>query len=268
VTYVQLSLTDLLIASVLILVNGGLSLLFGLGLARRFLWAALRMTVQLLAIGLILRWLFQSGSPWLTLLAAVIMVAVAGWEIMGRQERRLAGWWGYGLGTTTMLMAAAVVTTFGLATQVRPDPWWDPRYAIPILGMILGNTMTGISLGLQTLTRGLDQGRAGIEARLALGDDRRTATRHVVRDALSSALVPVINGMMAAGIVSLPGMMTGQILAGVDPVEAVKYQILVMFLIAGGTALGAIAAVLLGVARLTDDRHRLRFDRLQPRSGP
>jgi putative ABC transport system permease protein len=86
--------------------------------------------------------------------------------------------------------------------------------------------------------------------------------RHAVRRALRTGLMPIINAMSATGLVSLPGMMTGQILAGADPVEAVKYQILVMCLIAGGTSLGTVGAVLGGAARLTDGRHRLRLDRL------
>ena len=95
-----------------------------------------------------------------------------------------------------------------------------------------------------------------------LGATRQAAAAPVTREALRSALMPVINSMAATGVVSLPGMMTGQILGGVPPVEAVKYQILVMFLIAGGTGLGAVTAVLGGLYRLTDGRHRLRLDRL------
>jgi putative ABC transport system permease protein len=154
------------------------------------------------------------------------------------------------------------VTVFALTTQVRPDPWYDPRYLLPLLGMVLGNTMTGISLGLHTLTGGVVSGRAAIEARLALGADRREALLPVVRAALKNAMMPIINAMTATGLVSLPGMMTGQILAGVPPVEAVKYQILIMFLIAGGTGLGALSAVIVAAWRLTDGRHRLRLDRL------
>ncbi len=86
----------------------------------------------------------------------------------------------------------------------------------------------------------------------------------MLRGAVKTGLMPVINAMAAAGVVSLPGMMTGQILAGAPPGEAAKYQILVMFLIAGGTALGVLVATLLGVRRLSDNRHRLRLDRLQP----
>jgi putative ABC transport system permease protein len=190
------------------------------------------------------------------------MVLFAGHEAVQRQERRLAGWWSYGIGTGSMMMASGAVTVFALATALRPDPWYDPRYAIPLLGMVLGNCMTGVGLGLDTLTTSLANRRAGVEAQLMLGASRRAATAPVMRVALRSALMPVINSMAATGVVSLPGMMTGQILGGVPPVEAVKYQILVMFLIAGGTGLGAVTAVLTGVYRLTDARHRLRLDRL------
>ena len=197
-----------------------------------------------------------------TATAAVLMVLFAGREAMARQERRLAGWWGYGVGTTAMLAAAAIVTLFALTTQIRPEPWYNPRYAIPLLGMILGNTMTGVALGLHTLTTTAVRETAAIEARLALGHPRKEALRHVVAAALRTALMPIVNSMAAAGLVSLPGMMTGQILSGVDPTEAVKYQILIIFLIAGGTGFGALTAVLAAAARITDGRHRLRLDRL------
>ena len=190
------------------------------------------------------------------------MVLFAGREVMARQKRRLTGWWAYGLGTTAMLFAGTIVTVFALTTQVRPDPWYDPRIALPLLGMILGNTMTGVSLGIDRLAAGAVDRRAAIEARLALGHDRREALRGAVRDALRTGLVPTINSMSAIGLVFIPGMMTGQILAGVAPMEAVKYQLLIMFLIAGGTAFGVLGAVLGGAHRLTDARHRLRLDRL------
>jgi putative ABC transport system permease protein len=161
-----------------------------------------------------------------------------------------------------MMMSSLLVTIFALMTTLRPDPWYDPRYAIPLLGMILGNCMTGVGLGLNTLTTGLVSRRASVEAQLMLGATRQVAAAPVTREALRSALMPTISSMAATGVVSLPGMMTGQILGGVPPVEAVKYQILVMFLIAGGTGLGAVTAVLGGVYRLTDRRHRLRLDRL------
>jgi putative ABC transport system permease protein len=181
---------------------------------------------------------------------------------MARQERGFQPLWAYGIGTSAMLMAATLVTVFALTTQVKPEPWYDPRYALPLLGMILGNTMTGIALGLQRLTEGARQQRAGIEALLCLGATRRKALLPVTRQALTTALMPIINSLAATGLVSLPGMMTGQILAGVAPLDAVKYQLMIMFLIAGGTTLGAVTAVFVGLHRLTDNRDRLRLDRL------
>lgn len=260
---IPLNNVDLAIASGLVLLNAILSLLLHLQLERQLLIATLRMVVQLIFVGLVLKALFALVSPWWTGLAALLMILFAGREIWARQERRLVGFWSYGLGTGCMLLAASLVTVFALTTQIRPQPWYDPRYALPLLGMILGNTMTGISLGLHTLSNGLVRDRDAVEAQLMLGATRWQATLPAVRTALHSALMPIVNSMAATGLVFLPGMMTGQILAGAEPMLAVRYQMLIMFLITGGTGLGAVSAVLGGAYRLTDARHRLRLDRLK-----
>ena len=259
---IPLDAVDLAIAATLVVLNGALSITLRLELAYILAIATIRMIVQLLLVGLVLTWLFDVVSPMWTGISALVMIGFAGYEIVARQERRLAGGWAYGLGTATMLFAATLVTVFALTTQIRPDPWFDPRYGIPLLGMVLGNTMTGISLGLHTLTSGLVRDRAAVEAQLALGATRWRALHSAIRSALRSAFMPILNSMAATGLVALPGMMTGQILAGANPMAAVKYQILVMFLIAGGTCLGSVVAVYGGAWRLTDARHRLRLDRL------
>lgn len=260
--YIRLDYWDLGLAALLLLAVAALSLVLQLGIERRLLVAAVRCALQLALVGLVLTRLFELVSPLWTGLAALAMVLFAGREIVARQERGFQPLWAYGIGTSAMLMAAATVTVFALTTQVNADPWYDPRYALPLLGMILGNTMTGIALGLQRLTEGARQQRSAIEALLCLGATRRKALLPVTRQALTTALMPIINSLAATGLVSLPGMMTGQILAGVEPMEAVKYQLMIMFLIAGGTTLGAVAAVFAGVQRLTDNRDRLRLDRL------
>lgn len=261
-SYIELSYWQLAATSVFVFIDAALSVLFGLRVHRSLLLAAIRMVVQLALVGVVLTTLFSVISPLWTGLTALVMVLFAGHEAAQRQERRLSGWWSYGLGTGCMMMSSVVATVFALLIALQPNPWYDPRYAIPLLGMILGNCMTGVGLGLNTLTTSLVSRRPGVEAQLMLGASRQMAAAPVTREALRSALMPVINSMAATGVVSLPGMMTGQILGGVPPVEAVKYQILVMFLIAGGTGLGAVTAVLGGVYRLTDARHRLRLDRL------
>jgi len=260
--YIALGYWDIAAAAILVALNALLSMAMSLKLERQLLTAAARMVVQLSIVGLVLKALFAAVSPWLTAAAALFMILVAGREVLARQSRRFTGWWAYGLGTSSIMAAAIIVTVLALTTQVKPDPWYDPRYAIPLLGMILGNTMTGVSLGLDRLVTGAVRERTAIEARLTLGHDMALAIQPVTRDALRGGLIPIVNAMSVAGVVSLPGMMTGQILAGVDPVEAVKYQLLIMFLISGGTGLGVLTAVLAGARRLTDGRHRLRLDRL------
>lgn len=260
--YIPLDPFDLVLAAGFLLLNGLLSLWLGLGLERRLLVAGLRMSVQLLLVGLVLKILFAILSPWLVAAVALAMTAVAGREIRARQQRPLRGLWGYGLGTGVVLFAGGLVTVFGLAVQIQPEPWWAPRYALPLLGMILGNLMTGVALAVDTLHDLLHRERVAVEARLLLGHARGAALRPVLRRALHSGFTPIINAMAATGIVSLPGMMTGQIMSGVDPQEAVKYQLLLMFLIGGATGLGVLLAVFGSLARLTDARHRLRLERL------
>lgn len=146
--------------------------------------------------------------------------------------------------------------------MIQVDPWYTPQYLIPLLGMLLGNTMSGMAIALDNLTKSAWQERGAIEAQLILGESWSKAIGEIRREALRSGLIPIINAMAAAGIVSLPGMMTGQILAGSPPMEAAKYQIMILLLIAVGTGLGAIVAVWIGSRRLFDERQRLRLDRL------
>jgi len=259
--YIQLSYFDLIIVSSFLLLAGGLSIGLKLGLEKSLGIAALRTVVQLVLIGLVLKILFQTVSLGWTALAAFVMMALAGREAMARQTLKLRGGWSLGIATTSLILAGSIVTTLALTTAIRPEPWYDPRFAIPLLGMVLGNTLNGVAVGMDRLGATLKREKDAVEARLALGHLRVDAVRPYVREAMRAGLMHIINAMSAAGLISLPGMMTGQILAGVDPTEAVKYQILIMFLIAGSTSLGALMAVLAMSKRLGDDRDRLRLDR-------
>jgi len=260
--YLALTYWDVVAASVFLVLNAVFSILLDLGLVRTLVVSALRMSVQLLLVGLVLKAIFFAGSVLWTLLAACVMMAFAGREIWARQDRRLTGLWGPGLGAAVMLVAGTLVTIYALAGLIRPDPVWLPQYALPLFGMVLGNTMTGVSLGLDTLHTALARGKREVEAQLLLGRSYWDATRPFSRQALRTGFTPIINAMAATGVVSLPGMMTGQILSGVDPREAVKYQLLIMFLLGGSTGLGVIGATFASLWRLTDARHRLRLDRL------
>lgn len=261
---VTLSTVDLCIAASLVMLVAGLSWWLRLGLGREIIVAALRTTVQLLLIGLVLKALFANVSIiWMVGMGMVMLIA-AGREVMQRQRRQFSGWWGFGVGTLSMFISSFSITILTLLAVIQLKPWYTPQYAIPLLGMLLGNTMTGLAVGLDRLTQTACDQRAVIEARLMMGAGWSQAISSIRKESIRSGLIPIINSMAAAGLVSLPGMMTGQILAGAPPIEAVKYQILIMFLISGGTGLGTVAAVGLGARRLFDDRHRLRLDRLSP----
>jgi putative ABC transport system permease protein len=149
---------------------------------------------------------------------------------------------------------------------IANHPWYTPQYAIPLLGMLLGNTMNGIALSMDRMTETLWQQRQVVEQRLLLGQSAAEATAEIRRQAMRSGMIPIINSMAAAGLVSLPGMMTGQILGGSSPMDAVKYQILIMFLIAAGTGFGIMSAMWLLSRKLFDERDRLRLDQLHTSS--
>ena len=260
---ITLSNVDLVIAALLVLALALLSLRLQAGVSRQLLVAAARTAIQLTLIGLVLKTLFANVHlTWVTLMA-LFMLLVAGREVMVRQTRRFRGWWGYALGTVSMFLSSFSVAVFALVVILGDTPWYTPQYAIPLLGMLLGNTMNGIAIAMDRLTTTAWEQREIIEARLMLGQRWDEAISAIRQQAVSSGLIPIINAMAAAGVISLPGMMTGQILAGAPPVEAVKYQILIMFLITVGTGLGTLSAVTIGSRRLFDARQRLCLDRLR-----
>ncbi|RYF18499.1 MAG: iron export ABC transporter permease subunit FetB [Oxalobacteraceae bacterium] len=262
---IQLGFEDVALAGSLIIVSAVLSIVCSLGVHRQIVWAAARMVVQLLLVGVALRWVFRSGSPALTLGVAFVMFAAAAREVAARPEQRLVAFGNYRIAAATVGMSSIVTVVLALLTVIRPQPWYDPRYAIPLMGIVLGSVLNSASLGLDTFFASVSSSKPSIEARLALGATAWQATDLHVRAAIRKGLIPIINQMSAAGIITLPGIMTGQILAGMDPLEAVKYQILLLFLLTGASALATVCSVVLAARSVTDERHRLRLDHLTDR---
>ncbi len=260
---IELSILDLAVASFLVLAIGCISWYMRLKLEKQLFIASLRTTLQLLLIGYILRFVFAYANLGYVFIIAMFMLLVAGREVTARQHRRVRGWSGWLLGTGALFVSSLTVTLFALIVIIGNKPWYAPQYAIPLLGMLIGNTMNGVALSMDRLTEGLWQQRQVIEQRLLLGQKSDEAVREIRQAAMRSGMIPIINSMAAAGIVSLPGMMTGQILSGTEPVVAVKYQILIMFLIASGTGFGIVAAMWMAGKKLFDERHRLRLDTLR-----
>ena len=258
---ISLTPLDLTLATLLVAAAGGVSMALRLGLEKRLAIAAARTVIQLLLVGYILRYVFGSTSPWLLIPMVCTMIYAASRAALERVGKAYPG---VGLDAFVTLALSGIVTTVAVTQGIiRITPWHDPRYIIPLLGMILGNSLTGVSLCLDSILTQLRDRRDLIEMELAFGATRWEAARDCIREAVRRAMIPTINSMTVVGIVSLPGMMTGQILAGNPPVEAVKYQIVAMFMIAAAGAAACMMSALLACRRLFTERHQLR-----PRPAP
>jgi putative ABC transport system permease protein len=253
--YVRLSWWDVGLASALLGINGLLSLLLQLKLGRVLFVAALRTIGQLLLIGSVLEVVFRL-SRWYTVVPLLsLMTIVAGVAAVGRVERSYRGIYVHSI--VAVWASAWLVAAYGLVVVLRKaTPWYHPQFTIPLTGMILGNSLNGISLGLSRFLQELSASRSVIEVLLALGATRWEAARLSVRRAVRTGMTPVLNAMMVVGIVSLPGMMTGQILSGIGPLDAVLYQIVIMFLIAAASGLGTTLVVLLAYYRFFNADHQ------------
>ncbi|WCM91770.1 ABC transporter permease [Acidovorax sp. NCPPB 2350] len=261
---VSLQAADLAVAATLLLASAAASFALRLQLHRPLLWSAARMVVQLLLVGLLLRVVLRSGSALGTAFIVLAMMAAAAREIAVRPSVRLGGLANYRIGAMVVGASGAATACLALLTAIRPTPWYEPRYAIPLMGIVLGSVLNSASLALDAFYGGLAASRAAVEARLALGDTLRQALMPLALASLRRGLIPLVNQMSAAGVITLPGIMTGQLLAGMDPLESVKYQILLLFLLTGGGCLASAAAVCLAGLYVGDGRDRLRLDRLAP----
>jgi putative ABC transport system permease protein len=249
---VPISDTQLLFSLGLILLTSLISAAFHLGLTRSLLWGTVRCVVQLTLVGYALVWIFSVDHP----LFLALVVAFMSFMAALTATRRTPNVWDFpsALAFLAMVSSAYIVMVIVCALIIQPDPWYKSSVAIPIAGMILGNAVNGVALALDRLYAEVDSKRDEIESLLALGARPWEATSDAAREALRAGLTPTINSLMVVGLVSLPGMMTGQILGGVNPLDAIRYQIVVMFMITTAVAIGSILLIALSFRRLfTED---------------
>ena len=217
----------------------------GISREKEILISALRMTLQLILVGYILVYLFENINPLYTILVIIIMEIFAIYNIFKRTKTKLSKPLKKIIAISMLLGTLSSILYF-LFIVVNISPWYDPRYFIPISGMIIGNSMTGISLGVTRLVDGMYTQKHLVESALMLGATPRMAAKKIVNNAFDSAILPTINSMVGMGIVFLPGMMTGQILSGISPITAIEYQIAIMLGILGSVSLTVILFINLG----------------------
>ncbi len=259
---VPISDFHLLLTSILLVMAGGVSAVFQLGLVKSLAWGTVRCVVQLTLIGYILGWLFAVDEPLLVIAVITVMCFFAA-RTATRRTPNVPVFPTF-LAFISMGVSMYVVMTVVCAVIISAEPWYTARIVIPISGMILGNAVNGQSLAIDRLYAEVRARRDQIEALLALGATPWEAVRDCVRAALRAGMTPTVNSLMVVGLVSIPGMMTGQILGGADPREAARYQIVVMLMIAAAAAIGSMMLVGLSYRRLFTEDQALKPDLFPP----
>ena len=257
----EISLSDLVLVYGLILFSLGLMRMNRVGGEAGLLRASMRMLVQLLTAGYLLHLLFDLRQPLLIVLVLLVMLFFAVVTVGGRVEQRLPRF--YRVVGSAMLIGCGSGTFYLVYIVLGLSPWYEPRYLIPLTGMILGNAMTGAALAAERLAGEMAIRKDEIETLLCLGASPRQASSSAIKAAFRAAMIPAINAMAAMGVVFLPGMMTGQILSGTNPILAVKYQIVIMCVITGSVALTTCLILLPGYRGYFTAAEQLRRDLLR-----
>lgn len=238
-----------------------LSVVLELGIATQLCIASARCFVQLSMLGFILVPIIRGNNPLIVLSYITLMILIAGLEASGRPPWVYPGifWVCFGSVLVSVGTLGAFVFNVVIGTGL------EAQYAIPILGMLMGSALSGVSVGVSATVRNIVEKSDTIEALLALGATRWEATREVVRTSVVLGLTNLLNSLSVVGLVSIPGMMTGQIIGGTPPGLAARYQMVIMYSVCGSTCASVVLSVFGTVLCVTDRCHRVRLELLVER---
>lgn len=251
-TIVQVALAYVFVIIVLIIVRAR-----GIKREKEIIISSVRMTLQLILVGYLLVYIFNNPNAFITIGIIILMETFAIYTIFRKYNKQLSKALKQVI-AVSMAVGTLTCLVYFLLVVVRITPWYEPQYFIPIAGMIVGNSMTGISLGVKSLVEGMTVQRATVEEALILGATPQDASRSIINNTFDAAILPTINSMVGMGIVFLPGMMTGQILSGTDPTTAIAYQIAIMLGILGAVALTVFIMLHWGYRTFFNKEHQLR----------
>ena len=255
---IDIALWRLGLAYLLFFVVYGLIWRKRLGIGKDLIHAVFRMTIQLAIVGFALTYLFNIDLWIVITLIFFIMAFFAAQTIVKRSGVNFPGM--YRLLFTSILFGAGMILMYFVLIVIHIDPWYNPRYFIPLAGMIIGNSMNSSALALERFYDDIKIHRREIETRISFGATAAEASADSLRKAYRSALIPVLTSMTGMGLVFLPGMMTGQILGGSPPLVAIKYQIVIMAAILGSVALTGYAILIQESRQFFDSHHLIRED--------
>lgn len=222
----------------MVAVSAAVSAAMRLDIARTLVWSAVRALLQLAAMGLIIGFVIHADNPWLVFALIAVMLAAGVQITLSRANgvpKGLAGPVLLSLAVTLLLMIALVTELI-----VRPEPWYAPQLVVPLSGMLLGNTVSALAVGLSRFYESMKTRRDEIDTMLALGANAWEAARPSIVSSIRLGLLPTTASLASAGIVTIPGMMAGQVIAGGDPLDAAEYQFVILTAIAALTLVADI----------------------------
>lgn len=226
---ISLDTFDLVLCLGIIAIAISLSLWQKLGLEKQLAYGAVRSLMQLIAIGYVLDIVFAIDNWWAVIIILGIMLTIATIVTRNRIDKQFKGL----LPTVALSLIASSVFTLAyiILLIIQPDKWYEPQYLIPLAGMLFGSAMNSASLAGDRFLNSINQNRLEIETHLCLGATPYQAIFAYKKEAIRTGLIPILNNMVVVGLVSLPGMFTGQVLGGSNPLDAASYQILILFAI-------------------------------------
>ncbi len=251
---------QILFSCLLVFITIGLSFLIGLNLEKKLFIAQIRSIVQLILLGYALLWFFKFNHPLTFFALFLFMILVATHTVSSRVRKKFKGlgW----ISFHSLFLPALITGLYTFFYAIPQTPWYDVNKTIPLFGMIIGNSLTGISLSLDSFINAFSQRKNEIEDLLAMGATRMESVKSLIKNSLNIGMTPILNTMNVVGLVSIPGMMTGQILAGMEPFEAAKYQISIMLIICFVIFLSSMGALIMATLRFFDVNHRFKSELL------
>ncbi|MCM7514672.1 iron export ABC transporter permease subunit FetB [Enterobacter hormaechei] len=242
---------SLALSMVLVLVAIVVSYREKLGLEKDILWSIARAVIQLIIVGYVLKYIFNVNHAVLTLLMVLFICFNAAWNAQKRSKYIDKAF-------ISSLIAITTGTALTLAVLVLSGSIeFTPMQVIPISGMIAGNAMVAVGLCYNNLGQRFSSEQQQLQEKLSLGATPKVASAQLIRDSIRSSLIPTVDSAKTVGLVSLPGMMSGLIFAGIDPVKAIKYQIMVTFMLLATASLSTIVACYLTYRKFYNSRHQL-----------
>lgn len=242
----------LLLALILVLIALAINLKEDLGMTKDLIIGVVRAVIQLTVVGFVLTYIIKADTVWLTLAMIAVIIFNAAWN-----AKKRAGTIPNALVTSLLAITTATGLTLVMLVAVKAIHF-VPSQIVPICGMIASNVMVAIGLAYRSLNTEFNDLRQQVLERLALGADLKQASQSLIVNAIKTGMAPTIDSAKTVGLVSLPGMMSGLIFAGIDPTKAIMYQIMVTFMLLGATSIGSFIAVYRSYPRFYNARKQLR----------